>query len=235
MASGKRVRLAFQVGNAPRMSVPTKIVTVKSSDLYEKPKVVKRDSNGLAVKNKTVLKSPLNEGRIELAQGLTTRVLLNENGVRVHDRDCKDFLVTPEGETEVEPFDPTIGGGVEIEVVKFVDASKRNEYHVDKTYEVLVEETDAPMLWTLADELDKNDQMALIDIVEREGYEKSVGMVVPIVDRTAGKWTLMVYATKAKTDPIWKDIPDESTVTTATKTASKKKNTLKVDGAEEMF
>jgi len=72
--------------------------------------------------------------------------------------------------------------------------------------------------------------MGVIDLVEREAFEKDFGMVVPMVDRTAGKWTIMVYRTKAKMAPVWNDVPTKDSIEKArAKKAKKTRKTVKQD------
>lgn len=242
MASrGLKIRLGFKLpdGSADgvQLSVPCNLVGIKSTDLYEPPKVVRRDRKGLAVKTVSVLKSALAKGKVESATGLTTRAEVNEAGELVRDEECRDFLITNDGEVEVEALDPNIGGGKQVDIIKYVDQSKRDDWFVSKTFEVTCSEDDNPMLYKLAEFLDKEGKMALIDIVERESFEKSVGMVVPIVDKTQGKWTLMVFATKAKVDPLWKPIPTAEALAEAKEAKSKKKKgkEIKALGADDLF
>jgi len=241
MASrGLKARLKFNIPDGSpaglTLSVPVQFVRVKTDDLYERPQIVQKDNKGLLVKSISVMKDSLMSGKVEQAAGKTTRITVNEKGDRVNDIDVKSYLVTDDGEVEVESLDATIGGGKEVEVVKEVDQERRHDWFVDKVYELVVSEDDNPALYKFAEHLDEEGKMALIDLVERESFEKSVGMVVPVIDKTKGKWTVMVYSTKAKVDPLWKDIPTPGTpITPAGAKKSKKTKEIKVAGASDLF
>ncbi len=239
---GYRFRLKMSVGGIP-LSVPAKMSPLRAETFIEKPKLMKKDLQGNAVSGKqSVSKESYekylktnNPADLEPMAGRGTMVTLNSQGHVVDEKDIQTWYVDETGkEVEVDPLDPTIGGGKEVEILKTPDVSVKDQYLIEKTYTLTCDPLDAPALYKIAEELEKEGQMGVVDIVFGESFDKYVGMVVPTIDRTQGKFSITVYITRTKVHPDWMDITAPK-VEPLVPAGKKPKKGIKLPGAEEMF
>ena len=227
---GYNVRLVHTMPDGTPFNIACKLIAVKSESIRPKPKIIKKDSEGNKIKgNKktSVLKDSLrkftqtgNPSDIEPAAGRTTPVYLNDNGMPVKEHEITTWYEDPSTgqEIEVEPHDPTIGSGHTIEIKATRDISEKDDYIIEKTYTLVCDPSSAPMLFKIAEDLENNNTMGIIDVVTSQSFDKAYGMIIPTIDRTAGKFNITVYVTRAKIEPGWMDIQ-----ATPTKTPTKRK------------
>jgi len=247
MAKAYKIRLAHTV-DGTRLSVPCKLVSIKSTDIVPKPKITKKDETGTPIKNNaktSVFKSSLakymdtkDPADIEPVAGKTTTVYINDKGNLVRDEDVKLFFQDPDTgkEVEVDPLDPTIGKGAEVEIQATPSVQEKEEFLIEKTFTLTCDPLDAPALYKIAEALEKEGKMGVIDIVVSESFEKFVGMIVPNIDRTKGKFSVTVYATRTKLEPEWLDVDAPAIAIPAGKPVKARKGKeIKLPGASEMF
>jgi len=187
-----------------RLKVTTPIRVSKMNETEIFPKITERDIDGLLVKRTMVDKEtrePLPPYSWEYK---------NEQNRRVEKFEIRYFKENDdgEGETEIQPFDATMGKDRRLKVVKEIPKNEIKNYVISEGYCITPRDLDSNInLFQIANDLLSHDKAVVVQVVHRQGFKRYWGIVVADINDSDSAYSLTLLTTTKKIQPIEIPIP----------------------------